>query len=269
MTTDIKKLSSVPYTLMIPLVARARGREFFPDDYVDDPTATHALESLHTRGEEFMHKGTVRAIIDRTRIFTRLARNFFERNPHAAGADIGAGLSDYFQWLDNGTNTFVDADLPEVMRVRETLIKPRNARHGFVDASLASPDWWDALKLPNKPVVIIIEGVLMYLTPEQSQEVLRTFAERAAPGSELIFDFMCWLGVGHASETSPVMKHTRAQFKWGVRRLSELTAADSRLQLLSLHPLLSSQSFFRRIFSRAFHFVMGVPLYGIARIGVR
>jgi len=266
-TVDVSTLKGVPYTLMIPLVARARAREYFPNDYIADPTAETILKKIGKTGDEFMNEMTVRAVRDRTQIFRDCAADFFKRNPKSTGASIGCGLSNYFQWLNNGTNKFVDADLPEVMEVRRQLLTPINDRHRFLDLSLTSPNWWDELSLPNEPVVIIIEGVLMYLKPEEVAKVLHTFGERAAPGSELLFDHMCWLAVGQAQKHSAVMKHTNAEFAWGIRKIEELTAPHTRLRLLPQKRRMSG-NFLRVNFERVFQTVTSVPFYGIARVGV-
>jgi len=263
---DVSSLKGVPYTLMIPLVARARVAERFPNA-VRDPSAERILKEIGKSGDEFMNPITVRAVRDRTKIFRECSQDFFKRYPKSTGASIGCGLSNYFQWLDNGQNHFVDADLPEVMNVRRGLLKPLNNRHRFSDISLTAPNWWDELKFPDEPVVIIIEGVLMYLKPDEVTQVLRTFAERAAPGSELLFDYMCWLAVGQAQKHSPVMRHTNVDFAWGVRKISELTAAHPRLHLLPQKQRMSG-SFLRVNFERLFQTVTSVPFYGIARVGV-
>jgi O-methyltransferase involved in polyketide biosynthesis len=255
---------------MIPLVARARAAEFGLTQYHRDPTAEKILDRLGTKGDEFMHRPTVEMVEARTRIFVELARSFFEKHPTGTAFNIGCGLSDYFQWLDNGQNHFIDADLAEVMKIREQLIEPRNARHRFAEVSLTSPNWWESLQIPtDEPALILIEGVLMYLKPEDVQAILGAFGEKASKGSELLFDFMSWLGVGQAQRHSPVMKHTKAEFHWGARRISDLTKPHPRLRLLSQHRPLASGGFLRSAGEYLFRAITSVPLYGIARMGVK
>lgn len=267
---DIKNLSAVPYTLLIPLVARARGGEFFGSKHLRDPTAEEILKRLGVSGNEFMHEGTAHAIEARTRVIVDLAQSFFQRYPSGLGVNIGCGLSNYFQWLDNGTNHFLDADLPEVIRIRSDLIEPRNERHRFREISLTSTDWWEKLESnPGEPVLVVIEGVSMYLTPTQMHQILRTFGEKAPKGSELVFDFMSWLSIGRARSHSPAMKQTHAEFRWGARRIEEITSQHERLYLMSLHRLLKEHGKLRSVIDFMFEKLTSVPFYGMAQLGVK
>ena len=77
----------------------------------------------------------------------------------------------------------------------------------------------------------------MYLQPEQMQALWTTFAQRSPPGSELVFDAMCWLAAGRASQ-HPSVRLTQAQFHWGLRREADLAQAHPRLQLVAAHQVM-------------------------------
>ena len=49
---------------------------------------------------------------------------------------------------------------------------------------------------------------------------------------ELVFDAMCWLAAGRASQ-HPSVRLTQAQFHWGLRREADLAQAHPRLQLVA------------------------------------
>ena len=112
-------LDAVPFTLLIPLAARALGDAMFPAKAVHDVYAAQALRSLDTDVSLFLDdRISVYGVLSRTRIFCDLARHFFSRFPNALGVNLGCGLSHYFQWLDQHTNQWLDADLPQVMALR-------------------------------------------------------------------------------------------------------------------------------------------------------
>ncbi|WP_108361896.1 class I SAM-dependent methyltransferase [Limnohabitans sp. Bal53] len=48
----------------------------------------------------------------------------------------------------------------------------------------------------NAPLLLVCEGVLMYLTPTQVKAVLQEIGENAPEGSELVCDFMTPLCIG-------------------------------------------------------------------------
>lgn len=260
-------LSAVPSTLAIPLAARAYGGTLYP---ALDPGDAHAARALALLGDEGHHwlsdEATVFGILVRTGLLRAQARAFFERHPCALGASLGCGLSDYFQWLDTGCNRWLDADLPEVIALRERLQLPPAARRRLCAVDLCEPDWWERLGLPcggdAPPLLLICEGVLMYLQPRQVQALLRCFGEHAPTGSLLLLDAMSWIAPGHA-EFNPSVRRTGAQFHWGLRRLGELTAPHPRLRLRSQHSVMEGYGFPYAQWGPLFRWLWGVPLYGL------
>lgn len=267
---DVPALSPVPSTLAIPLTARACGARLYPALDVHDAHAADALALLRDDGRRWLRDElTMFGVLVRTALFRDLARAFFAGHPQALGASLGCGLADYFQWLDNGCNRWVDADLPEVIALRSRLALPACPRRSIRAVDLTDTDWWERLGLPAArdaaPVLLICEGVLMYFEPAQVRALLRCFGERAPAGSQLIIDAMSWIAPGCA-EFNPSVRQTGAQFRWGLSRLAELTEPHARLRLVSQHGVLDGYGFPYAQFAPLFRWVWGVPLYGIYRL---
>ena len=265
-------LDAVPSTLLIPLAARAFGDAMFPAKAVHDVYAAQALRSLDTDVSRFLDdRISVYGVLSRTRIFCDLARHFFSRFPNALGVNLGCGLSHYFQWLDQHTNHWLDADLPQVMALRKQLLPAGGKRLRYAEVDISQPGWWARLKLPRQrdgvPVLLICEGVLMYLEPAQVQSVLREFGENAPVGSELLCDTLCWMAVGCAA-LHPSVRHTQAQFRWGPRRLADFTAPHPRLVVRSEHAVTEGYDFSLSLIEASFRALYGVQMYGITRLGV-
>lgn len=265
-------LNAVPSTLLIPLAARALGDAMFPAKAVHDVYAAQALRSLDTDVSLFLDdRISVYGVLSRTRIFCDLARHFFSRFPNALGVNLGCGLSHYFQWLDQHTNHWLDADLPQVMALRKQLLPAGGKRLRYAEVDISQPGWWARLKLPRQrdgvPVLLICEGVLMYLEPAQVQSVLREFGENAPVGSELLCDTLCWMAVGCAA-LHPSVRHTQAQFRWGPRRLADFTAPHPRLVVRSEHAVTEGYDFSLSLIEASFRALYGVQMYGITRLEV-
>ena len=265
-------LNAVPSTLLIPLAARALGDAMFPAKAVHDVYAAQALRSLDTDVSLFLDdRISVYGVLSRTRIFCDLARHFFSRFPNALGVNLGCGLSHYFQWLDQHTNHWLDADLPQVMALRKQLLPAGGKRLRYAEVDISQPGWWARLKLPRQrdgvPVLLICEGVLMYLEPAQVQSVLREFGENAPAGSELLCDTLCWMAVGCAA-LHPSVRHTQAQFRWGPRRLADFTAPHPRLVVRSEHAVTEGYDFSLSLIEASFRALYGVQMYGITRLEV-
>ena len=265
-------LCDVASTLLIPLAARAQGDAMFPQVAQGDAHAARILKRLGAEVSAYLGDRTsIYGVLARTQVLRQRAAAFFERRPQAIGVSLGAGLGHYHQWLDNGRNTWIDADLPEVMSLRECVIPHDNPRRLDVQLDLSEPGWWARLGLPHgqdePPVLLICEGVLMYLEPAQVQAVLREVGEMAPPGSKLLFDTLCWLTVGRAAR-HPSVRHTGAEFRWGLRHWAELTAAHPRLRLDARHNVMEGYGWPYNVLGPLCRLATGVPFYGIAEIGV-
>jgi len=122
-------LPPVPSTLCIPLAVRALGGQLFPHLAVDDRHAKAALHALGEDGKSLLQDPrTVYGILRRTNWFRQQAMRFLQRFPDALIVNLGCGLSDYRQWLDNGRMQMVNADLAEVIALRRRILPTADAR---------------------------------------------------------------------------------------------------------------------------------------------
>ena len=266
------KLDDVPSTLLIPLAARAFGDAMFPTFAAGDAYAEPALRKMDVDVSPFLRdKPSVFGVLSRTQVFKQLASDFFERYPFAIGANLGCGLTHYFQWLDNHTNHWLDADVAQVMRLRKRLLPAVNKRHLNASVDLSQPGWWQRLGLPERnsevPVLVICEGVLMYLEAHEVEHVLREFGQNAPAGSEMLFDTLSWLAIGCAS-MHPSVCHTHAEFKWGSKHMRDFTAPHPRLQLRTEHSIMDDYDVSMALACTSFRALWGVPLYGVMRLSV-
>lgn len=269
---DPPRLDPVESTLLIPLAARALGERLFPHMAVHDAYAWAALARLQAEVGCFLQdRLSVYGVLSRTRLIRSLAHDFFRRHPQGWGVNLGCGLSCYFQWLDQGRNHWLDADLPHVMQLRHRVLPLQGAHHREAEVDLRRPHWWQALGLPSGrqgvPVLLILEGVLMYQSPAQVQQLLAEFAQHAPPGSELVCDSLSWMAVGW-SALHPSVRHTHAQFHWGAGRMADFTRAHPRLRLLSEHAVLDGYNPASAWMCASFRAVWGVPVYGVVRLGL-
>lgn len=266
------RLPAVPSTLLIPLAARAHGGRYFAWLACHDAVATQLLAELGADVDTVLDDlPTVLNVLWRTRAIKELGRAFFAAHPQALGVNLGCGLTHHFQWLDTGANHWLDADLPEVMALRRQLLPLRcpRARHAQVD--LTQPGWWQRLGLPKKtdapPVLLVCEGVLMYLQPGQAHAVLAEFAQCAPPGSRMVLDVLTRQAVGRAS-THASVGPTGAEFFWGVGRMAELEQVHPRLQLLREQSVAECYGWTGIALDLLWRPWLGAPLYGLATLGV-
>lgn len=265
-----RRMSALPRTLFVALAARAQGAKAFPSM---DPQDRHAATMLQASGAEVQtsaadHPAVIN-VLWRTRLIKQMGEAFFEHHPRSTGVNLGAGLAHYFQWLDNGSNHWIDVDLPEVITLRDTLLPKLPARCQHKALDLTQPGWWKRLGLQHhrEPVLLVCEGVLMYLQPAQVRTFLREIGEHAPEGSELLCDFMSPVGVGH-SALDDAPGHETAAFTWGAHNGMELASAHPRLELLSQHSASEALGWGGAWTDMLWMPLVGGPLYGLAQLRV-
>ncbi|MEK7345332.1 MAG: class I SAM-dependent methyltransferase [Pseudomonadota bacterium] len=269
---QIPKLKPVSSTLLIPLVARGRGASIYPWLDPCDVQAQQLMDKFgHAIDPLLQDRATMLNVLWRTQVLKRIGEDFFKHHSASQGINLGAGLSDYFQWFDNGHNRWLDVDLREVVSLRHLLLQAHSETASDVCLDLTQPGWWQQLGLSERtgrePLLLLCEGVLMYLTPTQVKAVLTEIGDNAPEGSELVCDFMTSLGIGHAHLT-PSVSSTGAEFQWGAHNAMEVAQLHPRLELLAQHTV-------AELYGWAFCWAemcmtpwTGGPLYGVAHMQV-
>jgi methyltransferase (TIGR00027 family) len=138
----------------------------------------------------------------RTRQFDDWAADFLRRNPNATVLQLACGLdSRAFRLnLPAGVHWF-DVDLPDVIDVRRRLYQDADG-YRMIAASVTDEGWLGEIPA-DRPVLVIAEGLLMYLRETEVRQLLRRLTDRFRAG-ELIFDGVApWV----AAFTQMLKKH--------------------------------------------------------------
>ena len=248
---DVSDLSSdrLGWTLLATLYLRAwdsRNRQ----PILGDEHAAAALECL--RYDEAMLRRRTRPEVNqylvglRARLLDDWAANYLSHRPDAVVVQLGCGLDSRMLRLDQFNSTlWLDVDLPDVIAVRRRLY-PERQRYQMIAASATDPKWWWEEVPTDRPVLVIAEGLLMYLPPDEVRQLLGRIASRS-PSGQLLFD-----GV------APWLTHLSRAVHWGIRDGSEIEAWNPRLRCLEQ---VSLGAHYKRIPNRAVRTIyrMGDP----------
>jgi methyltransferase (TIGR00027 family) len=162
--------------------------------------------------------------------------DYLRRHPDAAVLHLGCGLhSRAFRLAIPETVRWFDVDLPQVIALRRQLYS-ESETYRMIGSSVTDPGWLDQLPAGG-PVLIVAEGLLMYLTPAEVTDLLHRLVDRFDTG-ELLADFL--------SKWGPRLSKLSAGgiIRWGTRDGSEITRWDARLRLVEDSPVIAG---FRKI----------------------
>ncbi|MDO4776399.1 MAG: class I SAM-dependent methyltransferase [Cardiobacteriaceae bacterium] len=218
-TTDMSVLSE---TLLIPLWAKAveYGRE---DAVLRDAEAKRMMDAIdYDFGKFRKAKLSQAGCCVRARVFDRMTQDFIAEHPDAVVMQLGAGLDARYERLGYpAVAAWYDLDLPEVIAVRRELL-PESGNH-YLAASLFDTAWMDDVAATGKPVLLLLEGVVMYF-PREKMEAWLAEVGRRVPGVNVIMDILAPVAVGKAQQHDALkqMGKDAPQFEWTVMDSSEL-----------------------------------------------
>lgn len=216
-------------SVLLPLYSRAleSGRE---RPILHDARAVQLVEALDYDFGRLDAARLYHAIVClRARRFDALVAEFLARQPDGVIVNFGCGLDTRAERVDNGRAVWLDVDLPAVLELRARLlgVAPRHQ-------ALVSDDglrWMDGLgAYRRRAVLLVAEGVLMFLEPEHVRRLVGALFE-CAPSAELAFDAVKPLELW-AQRFHPTLAGTRARLRFGLWSASRLTRWQPPLEVL-------------------------------------
>lgn len=220
-------LRGVPETMLWPLYNRAYEQKR-KDRLIDDPLSLEVLNSIDYDYKGKFGKPSAGHPL-RARIFDDALKTWLEKNPEGTVVSLGEGLDTQFWRVDNGTMQWISVDVPEAIAVRNNYL-PAEERIKTIPCSALDSVWMEEIP-QNKPVFIVLAGVIMYFTEEESKTLLKTITERFS-GSEIIFDMIPeWYSAKTMKGMYVTKSYKAPPMPWG------LNLADWHT-LLNTHPAL-------------------------------
>ncbi|MFG1935058.1 class I SAM-dependent methyltransferase [Mycobacterium sp. NPDC048908] len=170
------------------------------------------------------------------------ARQFLAVHPHATVVHLGCGLDSRVFRLDPGPDVeWYDVDYPDVIALREKIFPARPHCH-LVATSATDPSWLDQIPA-DRPVLLLAEGVSMYLTERDGVALLQRVVDRFTTG-ELQIDFYNWLGI-KSQKTHRLQRQSGSTLFWGVNSPRDILDRVSGVRLLTATTLFDASTFSR------------------------
>jgi O-methyltransferase involved in polyketide biosynthesis len=166
-----------------------------------------------------------------------MVRDCSRVDPHLLLVNIGEGLDNRFGRVDNGVMTCVDLDLPDVVRIRSEFIR-ETVRRRLVAKSVLDPSWMDDVGAGFRTVVLVAEGVLMYLQADEVHTLLARIAARF-PGAQIVFDSLSPAVVPFGARLE-LGRGLEARYQWGIRHAREFENWGMGYQLLERRSVLQT-----------------------------
>jgi len=212
-------------TLLIPLYARAQpGNPLFFDPKAQEILSQVDYDFTRLR----VPYKTVILICQRAKKLDAVARDFLAEHPGGVVLHLGCGLDSRFWRVDDGKVEWYDLDMLPVIELRKRFF-PASERYHLIASSMTDLDWVETVMAAGRPVLVVAEGLLMYLDEANVRHLLLRLRE-AFPGCRLIADVFSRMTARSATQ-HPSLKHNGAAIGWGIDDPHEIEAWSQGIRL--------------------------------------
>ena len=234
-------LSGVPETMLQTVYARAK--ETKTRGAITDNKAVELIGRLDydfsmADKDAAMHSG----VIARTIVLDKLVKSYLASHGGAVVVNIACGL-DTRCYRVEGYSHWYNLDLPETIAVRKKLL-PEGGSISQIAMS-AMDDWGGEIKEASTSVLVIIEGLTMYLSEADVKRIFGVIAARF-DHVEVLVETMNPMVVRRFKEKS--IEGSKARFTWGVKNGAALATLLPDFRHVEEHSLCEGMAAFMPVY---------------------
>jgi O-methyltransferase involved in polyketide biosynthesis len=212
-------------TLLVPLYCKAqKDNPVFFDEKAQD-TISHIdydFTQLH------IPKKSCVMMCLRANQFDAYTQEFLTSHPSSIVIHPGCGLDGRYGRVNNNKVEWYDLDMPAVISLRKKFYT-ETAKYHMLSSSVTELTWINSISPKGRPVLVIAEGLLMYLKEAEVRELIVKL-KQAFPGCQVIFDAYSTFTAKRVKD-HPSIKKTGALVQWGIDDPKEIEQWSAGIQL--------------------------------------
>jgi O-methyltransferase involved in polyketide biosynthesis len=199
-------------TLLIPLYAKAQHNPI-----IHDEKARQILDGIaYDFSRLKIPQKTVPTLCIRAKQLDEYTRAFIDAHPDALILHLGCGLDSRClraQPDPRPETLWFDLDLRDVIDLRRKFYQESDG-YRMIASSVTDLTWLEQIPAGEHPVLVIAEGLLMYLHEEDVRALILRLHERF-PGCGIVFDAFSVMTVQRV-HAHPSLQRTGAEVHWGI-----------------------------------------------------
>lgn len=184
-------ISDLSKTAVLTLISRVTSAERKTPG-IDDPMAVFCLKKLLSTASEEDKRwilkskkicagimaSDIKTLIKRVKYFDTIAADYISNNPSCTVINLACGFDTRFWRINHENCNYFELDLPEVIALKQELFGEQ-INYGLIGCSVLDVSWMDRVTLNgNNHVLIIAEGLFMYLPEEDVKLLLQIISQR-------------------------------------------------------------------------------------------
>lgn len=162
----------------------------------------------------------------RAKIIDEICNRYITQNPSTTGIHLGCGLDSRCLRVDNNNISWYDIDFQSVIDLRKQFYA-ETENYKMIGKSVTDLSWLDEIDFDNQSVLIVAEGLTMYLSEQELQHLLKGINDKFGSAT-IVFDAYSKQAVKSSKLKNPV-NQMNASIKWGMNNPSEFTMLNENL----------------------------------------
>jgi O-methyltransferase involved in polyketide biosynthesis len=235
-------LSGAAQTMLTTLYLKALDSDF-NRPVLGDRFAKEAISRIDYDWAELgIDAGWAPLVTVRTALYDIWVAQFLNVHPEATVVHLGCGLDSRVFRIDPGPAVnWYDVDYPAVIALREQ-IYPARSGYRLIPTSAVDLTWLDQIPT-DRPVLLVAEGISMYLTRDDGLALLRRVVDGFESG-EIQIDFYNWFGI-RSQKMHTLNKRSGSTLYWAVNSPADVLDHVPGLRLLTAVPFFDAPTFRR------------------------
>lgn len=238
-------ITGVPETMLQTMYARAKETKK-ENAVIRDDKAVEIVERLDydfalADKDAAMGNG----VIARTIMLDKMAADYLKNHPDAIVVNIACGLDTRCYRNEGKYKKWYNIDLPDTIEVRARFMEEQGpVIYQFAESAMDEA-WAEKIEYNGEPVLVIIEGLTMYLTEEDVVKIFEIIDKKFRKATVLA-EVMNPFIVKNIKEKS--IDQSEAKFTWGVKNGKLLADKLPSFTHIADHSLVEGMSVFVPIY---------------------
>lgn len=225
------KLSNESKTLFIPLYGKALMSK--NGLFINDKKAEEIIDKIDFNFDKLKQsKWLSMYMAVRSLLIDEICNKYMENNFNSTVIHLGCGLDSRVFRVNENYNNWYDIDFENVINIRKEFYC-ENSKYKMIGKSVTDLSWLDEIKADRENILIVAEGLTMYLSEQELQNVINGVNEKFS-NVTIVFDAYSKKAVRVSKYKNPV-NQMNATIKWGMDKTDDFTKLNNNLEFLNEH----------------------------------
>lgn len=165
----------------------------------------------------------------RASIIDEICNRYITQNPNTTVIHLGCGLDSRCLRINKDNISWYDIDFESVIELRKQFYMD-NEKYKMIGKSVTDLSWLDEINSDNQNILIVAEGLTMYLSEQELQQVLKGINNRFC-NATIVFDAYSRQAVKGSKIRNPI-NQMNASIKWGMNNPEDFNKLNHNLEFI-------------------------------------